>query len=102
MYIMSNYKIETECVQGGYSPKNGEPRVLPIVQSTTYKYDSADDVGALFDLKKEGFYRLYPAAILSGKCQKELTRIVHQVFASVDLNKRIQKEKEKKHEKKST
>lgn len=44
---MSNYKIETECVQGGYSPKNGEPRVLPIVQSTTYKYDSADDVGAL-------------------------------------------------------
>ena len=56
MYIMSNYKIETECVQGGYSPKNGEPRVLPIVQSTTYKYDSADDVGALFDLKKEGFF----------------------------------------------
>ena len=53
---MSNYKIETECVQGGYIPKNGEPRVLPIVQSTTYKYDSADDVGALFDLKKEGFF----------------------------------------------
>ena len=40
---MSDYKIETECVQGGYKPKSGEPRVLPIVQSTTYKYDSAAD-----------------------------------------------------------
>ena len=48
-YIMSDYKIETECVQGGYKPKSGEPRVLPIVQSTTYKYDSAADVGDLFD-----------------------------------------------------
>ena len=55
-YIMSDYKIETECVQGGYKPKSGEPRVLPIVQSTTYKYDSAADVGDLFDLKKEGFF----------------------------------------------
>lgn len=51
---MSDYKIETNCVQAGYTPKNGEPRVLPIYQSTTYKYDSADHLGDLFDLKAEG------------------------------------------------
>ncbi len=51
---MSDYKIETKCIQSGYQPKNGEPRVLPIYQSTTYKYDSADHLGDLFDLKAEG------------------------------------------------
>lgn len=45
---------ETLCVQAGYQPKNGEPRILPIVQSTTYKYDSSDEVACLFDLEKEG------------------------------------------------
>ncbi len=49
-----NYRIETKCVQEGYKPKNGEPRVLPIYQSTTYKYDSAQYLGDLFDLKVEG------------------------------------------------
>ncbi|MBR4890938.1 MAG: O-acetylhomoserine aminocarboxypropyltransferase/cysteine synthase [Clostridia bacterium] len=49
-----NYKIETKCVQSGYEPKNGEPRVLPIYQSTTYKYDSAQYLGDLFDLKVPG------------------------------------------------
>lgn len=49
-------KIETKCVQEGYKPKNGEPRVLPIVQSTTYKYDSADYMGKLFDLEADGFF----------------------------------------------
>lgn len=49
-----DYAIETLCVQAGYSPASGEPRILPIYQSTTYKYDSTDDVGALFDLTKEG------------------------------------------------
>ncbi|MBE5966426.1 MAG: aminotransferase class V-fold PLP-dependent enzyme [Lachnospiraceae bacterium] len=53
---MSNYHIETKCVQAGYQPKNGEPRVLPIAQSTTYKYDSSETVGKLFDLKEEGFF----------------------------------------------
>ena len=51
---MSNYKIETKCVQGAYNPGNGEPRVMPIYQSTTYKYDSADHLGKLFDLKADG------------------------------------------------
>lgn len=49
-------KIETKCVQAGYEPKNGEPRVLPIVQSTTYKYSSAQEMGDLFDLKEDGFF----------------------------------------------
>jgi len=51
---MSNYKIHTKCVQSGYKPGNSEPRVLPIYQSTTYKYDSADHLGDLFDLKADG------------------------------------------------
>ncbi len=49
-----DYKVETKCVQEGYKPKNGEPRVLPIYQSTTYKYDSAQYLGDLFDLKVPG------------------------------------------------
>lgn len=49
-------KIETQCLHEGYAPKNGEPRVLPIVQSTTYKYDSTDYIGKLFDLSAEGFF----------------------------------------------
>lgn len=52
-YIM---KLGTICVQGAYRPKNGEPRVLPIVQSTTYKYDSSVEMGDLFDLKKSGYF----------------------------------------------
>lgn len=53
---MKNYKLDTLCVQGGYEPKNGEPRVMPIVQSTTYKYDTCEDMGDLFDLKTSGFF----------------------------------------------
>lgn len=49
-------KIETKCIQSGYTPKNGEPRVLPIIQSTTYKYDTSDEMGKLFDLEAEGFF----------------------------------------------
>ena len=49
-------KIDTLCVQAGYEPKNGEPRVLPIAQSTTFAYDTAAAMGALFDLEAEGFF----------------------------------------------
>lgn len=48
--------IDSICVQGGYEPKNGEPRVIPIVQSTTFKYDSSEEMGDLFDLKKSGYF----------------------------------------------
>lgn len=49
-------KRETLCVQGGWEPKNGEPRVLPIIQSTTFKYDNTEEMAMLFDLKKEGYF----------------------------------------------
>ncbi len=53
---MSDYKINTKCVQGGYTPGNGEPRQIPIIQSTTFKYDTSEDMGALFDLETEGYF----------------------------------------------
>lgn len=53
---MKQYHINTKCIQDGYHPKNGEPRVLPIVQSTTYKFDSSEHVGKLFDLEADGFF----------------------------------------------
>lgn len=49
-------KIETKCVQAGYEPGNGDPRVLPIAMSTTFKYESTQQVGDLFDLKANGFF----------------------------------------------
>jgi len=51
-----NWKIETLAIQGGYEPKSGEPRIMPIVQSTTFKYDSAEHVTKLFDLEEAGFF----------------------------------------------
>lgn len=51
-----NWKIETLAVQGGYEPKSGEPRIMPIVQSTTFKYDNAEHVTKLFDLEEPGFF----------------------------------------------
>ena len=53
---MNNYKINTKCVQAGYTPKNGEPRQIPIVQSTTFKYDTSEDMGKLFDLEASGYF----------------------------------------------
>ena len=53
---MSDYKLNTICVQGGYTPGNGEPRQIPIIQSTTFKYDTSEDMGRLFDLEAEGYF----------------------------------------------
>ena len=53
---MSNYRIETKCVQGGYTPGNGEPRQIPIIQSTTFKYNTSEDMGKLFDLEASGYF----------------------------------------------
>jgi O-acetylhomoserine (thiol)-lyase len=53
---MGKYHIDTLCIQSGYKPENGQARVLPIYQSTTYKYDSSEHVGKLFDLQAEGFF----------------------------------------------
>ena len=51
---MSDFKVETKCLHSGYTPSKGEPCALPIYQSTTYKYDTTDEMGQLFDLKAEG------------------------------------------------
>ena len=53
---MKNYSLETKCVQAGYTPKNGEPREMPIYQSTTFKYDTSEDMGKLFDLEASGYF----------------------------------------------
>ena len=53
---MSDYRLNTKCVQGGYRPGNGEPRQIPIIQSTTFKYDTSEDMGKLFDLEASGYF----------------------------------------------
>ena len=53
---MANYQIETKCVQSGYRPGNGEPREVPIIQSTTFKYATSADMGKLFDLEASGYF----------------------------------------------
>ena len=51
-----DYSINTNCVQAGYTPGNGEPRQIPIIQSTTFKYDTSEDMGKLFDLEASGYF----------------------------------------------
>ena len=53
---MNDYKIGTKCVQSGYTPKNGEPRQIPIIQSTTFKYDTSEAMGKLFNLEDSGYF----------------------------------------------
>ena len=54
--MSNNYKIETKCIQSGWKPKQGEPRVVPIYQSTTFKYDTSEQMGRLFDLEDSGYF----------------------------------------------
>lgn len=53
---MKEYSMNTKCVQAGYTPGNGQPRQIPIVQSTTFKYDTSEDMGKLFDLEASGYF----------------------------------------------
>ena len=53
---VSDYTLNTKCVQAGYTPGNGEPRQIPIIQSTTFKYDTSEDMGKLFDLEASGYF----------------------------------------------
>ena len=53
---MSDFRIETKCIQSGYTPKKGEPRVVPIYQSTTFKYETSEQMGKLFDLEDTGYF----------------------------------------------
>lgn len=68
-------KIETKCVQSGYKPKNGEPRVLPIYQSTTYKYDSSEFMGKLFDLEEDGYFYTRLANPTCGFVEEKLAEL---------------------------
>ena len=54
--MSEQFNIETKCIQSGWKPKNGEPRILPIYQSTTFKYDSSEQMGRLFDLEDSGYF----------------------------------------------
>lgn len=54
--MSNNYHAETKCIHSGWEPKNGESRQIPIYQSTTFKYDSADEMGKLFDLEANGYF----------------------------------------------
>ena len=54
--MSKDLRIETKCVQGGYTPGNGEPRQIPIIQSTTFKYNTSEDMGKLFDLEASGYF----------------------------------------------
>ena len=49
-------KLDTKCIHAGYTPKNGEPRQIPIYQSTTFKYDTSEEMGKLFDLEASGYF----------------------------------------------
>ena len=53
---MKKFNIETKCVQGGYTAGNGEPRQIPIIQSTTFRYLTGEDMGKLFDLEASGYF----------------------------------------------
>ena len=66
---MNEYSMNTKCVQAGYTPGNGEPRQIPIVQSTTFKYDTSEDMGRLFDLEAEGYFYTRLQNPTNGCCQ---------------------------------
>lgn len=68
-------KIETKCIQEGYKPKNGEPRVLPIYQSTTYKYDSSEFMGKLFDLEEDGYFYTRLANPTAGYVEEKISAL---------------------------
>ena len=73
---MSKQSLDTICIQGGWEPKNGEPRQLPIYQSTTFKYTTSEQMGRLFDLEENGYFYTRLAnptndAVASKICQLE-------------------------------
>jgi len=68
-------RIETKCVQEGYKPKNGEPRVMPIIQSTTFKYDSSEFMGKLFDLEEDGYFYTRLANPTAGYVEEKISAL---------------------------
>jgi O-acetylhomoserine (thiol)-lyase len=82
---MENWKFATKTIQAGYTPKDGEPRILPIVQSTTFKYDDAQSVADLFDLKREGFFYSRLANPTVDAFEKKMA-VLEKGVAAVALN----------------
>lgn len=74
-------KFETKCLHSGYQPGNGEPRVLPIVQSTTYTYDSTEEIGKLFDLEANGYFYTRLANPTTGAVEEKLADLEGGVAA---------------------
>lgn len=72
---MKDTKIETKCVQAGYDPQNGEPSAPPIIQSTTYKYDSTEHVGKLFDLQANGYFYTRLANPTAGYTEEKINAL---------------------------
>ena len=70
------FRIETKCVQSGWKPKKGEPRILPIYQSTTFKYDTTEEMGRLFDLKEDGYFYT--------RCQNPTNDVVASKIAGLE------------------
>ena len=80
---MNEYRIGTKCVQGGYTPGNGEPRQIPIVQSTTFKYATSEDMGKLFDLEASGYFY--------SRLQKGIFIHVFRIRLMIWLRQRLQR-----------
>ncbi|MEO1768108.1 O-acetylhomoserine aminocarboxypropyltransferase/cysteine synthase family protein [Candidatus Enterococcus ferrettii] len=74
-------EFETKCLHAGYTPGNGEPRVLPITQSTTYTYDSTEEIGKLFDLKESGYFYTRLANPTTGAVEEKLAALENGVGA---------------------
>ena len=74
--MSKEFKIETKCVQSGWNPKKGEPRIMPIYQSTTFKYDTTEEMGRLFDLKDDGYFY--------SRCQNPTNDIVASKIADLE------------------
>ena len=77
---MNTYHMGTKCVQGGYTPGNGEPRQVPIIQSTTFKYNTSEDMGKLFDLEASGYFYTR----LQNPTEDELTDQSYESYSDLD------------------
>ena len=77
----TNYRLDTKCIHSGYQAKNGEPQVMPIVQSTTYRFDSPEDVAALFDLQADGYFYSRIGSPTSGGLEQKMADLEGGVAA---------------------
>ena len=82
-------EFATKCLHAGYSPKNGEPRVQPIVQSTTYTYDSAEEIGKLFDLQAAGYFYTRLANPTTNAAEEKITALEGGVATMCTASGRI-------------